>query len=130
MKELEFKTEPLKGDLLEDKNKVDFISYRPEKSDPIDVLLATTVNDLRISLPIEREEQGRYIFGTKKVQVKSVGEKVVIRVGGGWMSVDEFVQTYGMQEMHSVLHHTTNAEHGHEHEKKGIHFHIKQSLKS
>lgn len=92
MKEdLELKTEPLKKDLFDDKNKVEFIKYKPVKSDPIDVLLADTVNSLMINLPIERVYEGKYIFGTKSVSAKIVGERLVIRVGGGWMSADEFV---------------------------------------
>lgn len=106
------KTRELKDDLQQDKINFDFIKYKPVKGDPVDETLAKTLNGLKISLPIERIEPGSYQFGTKQVQVKLVGERVVIRVGGGWMSVEEFVQTYGMEEMHKVLHHSPDHKHG------------------
>ena len=39
------------------------------------------------------------MFGTKKVYSKIMNGKLVIRVGGGYMVVDEFIQTYGELEM-------------------------------
>lgn len=67
---------------------MEFLKYKPVKGDPIDETLAKTINEKRINLPIERIEAGKYLFGTKSVQAKLVGDKVVIRVGGGWMSVE------------------------------------------
>jgi hypothetical protein len=34
------------------------------------------------------------MFGTKKIFSKIMNNKLVIRVGGGFMAVHEFVQTY------------------------------------
>jgi hypothetical protein len=38
-----------------------------------------------------RETEGVYEFGSRKVQVKVEGGKILIRVGGGYLSVDEFL---------------------------------------
>jgi len=42
---------------------------------------------------------GFYMFGSKKIYAKIMNGKLVIRVGGGYMSIDEFMKHYGMQEM-------------------------------
>ena len=38
-----------------------------------------------------RESEGVYQFGTKRVMVKCVKDKIEIRVGGGFLSIDEFL---------------------------------------
>ena len=39
-----------------------------------------------------RESTGVYEFGTKKVEVKVTKGKILIRVGGGYMGIDEFLE--------------------------------------
>ena len=49
------------------------------------------------------------MFGSKRIQVKIVNEKLLIRVGGGYMSVDEFIEQYGKMEvmkLHTVSQNT------------------------
>jgi len=35
------------------------------------------------------------MFGSKKIYAKIINGKLVIRVGGGYMSIDEFMFYYG-----------------------------------
>ena len=42
---------------------------------------------------------GFYMFGTKKIYAKIMNGRLVIRVGGGYMSIDEFMKYHGVQEM-------------------------------
>ena len=39
------------------------------------------------------------MFGTRKVFAKIMNDKLVVRVGGGFMLIDEFLPTYGQQEL-------------------------------
>ena len=39
------------------------------------------------------------MFGTRKVIAKIMNDKLVVRVGGGFMLIDEFLPTYGQQEL-------------------------------
>ena len=55
-----------------------------------------------VGLYVQRIEQGRYIFGTKKISAKIQNGKLIIRVGGGYMSVDEFVSQYGSIELEKM----------------------------
>ena len=38
-----------------------------------------------------RESTGVYEFGTKRVEVRVQKGKILIRVGGGYMNIDEFL---------------------------------------
>jgi hypothetical protein len=49
---------------------------------------------MQIPLPVRRLGDGNYIFGTKKIWAKILNGKLVIRVGGGFMSIEEFFECY------------------------------------
>ena len=76
-------------------------AYRPEKDDPIDIALSDYINTRKTGLkvPFEKKDQGLYSFGTKKIYIKLEQGKLVIRVGGGYMQVDDFVQLYSAVEL-------------------------------
>lgn len=69
--------------------------YKPLKDDPIDQNLANYINRaplrLRSKMQFEREAPGIYRFARKKVFMKIEGETIVIRVGGGYLTIQEFV---------------------------------------
>lgn len=46
-----------------------------------------------------RESEGVYQFGSKKIYVKVHQDKIKIRSGGGYMSIEEFLQMYSQSEM-------------------------------
>ena len=43
---------------------------------------------------LEREGDGVYRFGSKRVLIKLENECIIIRVGGGFMNIEEFVDQY------------------------------------
>ena len=49
-----------------------------------------------------RESEGVYQFGTKRVSVKCVKDKIEIRVGGGFLSLDEFLDQYTPVELEKL----------------------------
>lgn len=53
-------------------------------------------------VPIRKIGGGYYIFGTKKIYAKIMNGKLVIRVGGGYMVIDEFIATYGEIEKNKI----------------------------
>ena len=69
--------------------------YKPMRDDPIDQNLANYINKaplrLRSKMHFEREAPGIYRFARKKVFMKIEGETIVIRVGGGFLTISEFV---------------------------------------
>ncbi|CDW71950.1 gas2 domain containing protein [Stylonychia lemnae] len=78
------------------------ILYRPIKGDLVDELIAKYVNGMTCPLPIKRLGDGNYLFGTKKIYAKIMNGKLVIRVGGGFMSIEEFIATYADFEITKV----------------------------
>ena len=71
------------------------ISYKAFKGDQVDELFADYINKLNCPVPIERQGKGCYMFGTKKIFAKIINGKLVIRVGGGYMGIEEFMKYYG-----------------------------------
>jgi hypothetical protein len=71
-------------------------SYVPVKNDPVDEALANIINERETPLEINfaRESPGAYIFGTKKIAIKLDNGKLLIQVGQGQMTFDDFVNTY------------------------------------
>jgi hypothetical protein len=52
---------------------------------------------------VKRLAAGKYLFGTKSIIAKIVNMKLLIRVGGGFMSADEFIEQYGRIEMIKMM---------------------------
>ena len=49
-----------------------------------------------------RESEGVYQFGTKRVAVKVEKDNIKIRVGGGFLSLDEFLDQYTPAELEKL----------------------------
>lgn len=49
-----------------------------------------------------RESDGIYQFGTKRISVKVEKDKINIRVGGGYLSIDEFLDQYTPVELEKL----------------------------
>mmetsp|Transcript_42625 Transcript_42625/g.40907 ORF Transcript_42625/g.40907 Transcript_42625/m.40907 type:complete len:219 (+) Transcript_42625:2167-2823(+) len=76
--------------------------YRALKGDQVDELLAKYINLTQCPVPIKRLGNGYYLFGSKKIFAKIMNGKLVIRVGGGFMVIEEFIATYAEQEMRKI----------------------------
>lgn len=74
--------------------------YVPAKGDKIDKRLSVFINKSK-NLPIQfiRIGEGLYTFGTKKIAVKILNGKIVIRVGGGYLMIEEFLRLYTFSEL-------------------------------
>ena len=72
--------------------------YIPIKDDPVDCKLADFVNNFpdrnRLKIMFLREAAGVYEFGTKRIEVRLAKNRLTIRVGGGYMGIDEFLDQY------------------------------------
>ena len=49
-----------------------------------------------------RESKSVYQFGTKRVAVRVDKDKINIRVGGGYLSIDEFLDQYTPPELEKL----------------------------
>jgi hypothetical protein len=50
-----------------------------------------------------RESEGVYQFGQKRVYIKiEKGNHILVRVGGGYMSIDQFIKQYTQEEVEKI----------------------------
>lgn len=80
----------------------DRLKYQPVKGDKVDEKMAAYINNFDLDVPLQRLGDGQYIFGQRKIFAKMQNDKLVIRVGGGYMLIDEFLETYGQQELDKI----------------------------
>jgi len=73
-----------------------------EVTEDVDSILAQYINIAGWAVPIKRLGEGYYIFGTKKIFAKILNGQLVIRVGGGYIVIEEFINTYSEQELTKV----------------------------
>ena len=57
---------------------------------------------MEVAVPVRRLGDGFYLFGTRKIFAKVLNNKLVVRVGGGFMSFTEFIDTYAMVELKKI----------------------------
>ena len=74
----------------------DQLIYHPVPSDFVDRKLGEYINSsplkIRINLMrLDRENEGVYRFGSKRAFIKIENDCIIIRVGGGFMNMEEFV---------------------------------------
>eukprot|EP00355_Strombidium_rassoulzadegani_P004324 CAMPEP_0168625254 /NCGR_PEP_ID=MMETSP0449_2-20121227/9895_1 /TAXON_ID=1082188 /ORGANISM="Strombidium rassoulzadegani, Strain ras09" /LENGTH=187 /DNA_ID=CAMNT_0008666959 /DNA_START=540 /DNA_END=1101 /DNA_ORIENTATION=+ len=80
--------------------------YIPIKEDVVDKKLAEYINNYpdrsKLKIMFMRESEGVYQFGSKRVAVKVEKDNIKIRVGGGYLSIDEFLDQYTPQELEKL----------------------------
>ena len=104
LKDSEVEIETLKQYIIDLKQRI--AVYIPVKEDMIDKRLAEYINNYpersKLKIMFMRESEGVYQFGTKKVMVKVEKDNIKIRVGGGFLSIDEFLDQYTPQELEKL----------------------------
>lgn len=73
--------------------------YVPVRDDPIDVAVADFTNTNYPEVPLVREMMGIYMFGAKRVFVKLENGRINVRVGGGFMRIEDFIKFYTPSEV-------------------------------
>ena len=104
LKDAEVEIETLKQYIIDLKQRI--AVYIPVKEDAIDKRLAEYINNYpersKLKIMFMRESSGVYQFGTKRVQVKVERDNIKIRVGGGYLSIDQFLEQYTPQELEKL----------------------------
>lgn len=77
-----------------------YIAHKPDK---IDMTLGNFINKYperkKMGIMFLRESEGVYQFGSKRVYVKvEKGGKILVRVGGGYMNIQEFIEKFTPEE--------------------------------
>lgn len=64
----------------------------------LDELFASHVNTCVHSVGVQRLGDGQYMYGSKKIFGKIMNDKLVIRLNGGFMLIEEFLKNHGEGE--------------------------------
>ena len=104
LRDREIEVETLKAYIIDLKARI--AVYIPVKDDAIDRKLAEYINNYpdrqKLKIMFMRESEGVYEFGSKKVYVKVEKDKIRIKVGGGFLSIDEFLDQYTPAELEKL----------------------------
>lgn len=104
LKDAEVEIETLKQYIIDLKQRI--AVYIPVKDDSVDKKLAEFINNYpersKLKIMFMRETEGVYQFGTKRVAVKVEKDNIKIRVGGGYLSIDEFLDQYTPVELEKL----------------------------
>jgi len=104
VKESEREVDVLKDYIYELKSKVAI--YIPMREDPIDKKLAEYINNYpdrsKLKIMFMRESSGIYQFGSRKIYVRVEKDRIIIRVGGGYLTIDEFLDIYTPIEIERI----------------------------
>ena len=66
-------------------------------------MFAGYLNKAKLTIEVQRISASNYMFGTKKILAKIINGRLVIRVGGGYMNAEEFIEQYGKIEMMKIM---------------------------
>ena len=104
LRDLELENATLKNYIVDLKARV--AVYVPMKDDPVDQKVAEYINNYpdrnKLKIMFMRDSAGVYTFGTKKVKVEVTLGKIQIRVGGGYLSIDEFLDQHTPTELEKI----------------------------
>ncbi len=104
LRDCELEVETLKQYVIDLKSRI--AVYIPVKGDEVDRKLAEYVNNYpdrqKLKIMFMRESEGVYEFGSKRVMVKVEKDKIRVRVGGGFLSIDEFLDQYTAPELEKI----------------------------
>ena len=99
--EMQVEIETLRNYIIDLKSRI--AVYIPVKGDAIDKRIAEYINNYpdrqKLKIMFMRESEGVYQFGSKRVLIRVDKDKINIRVGGGHLSIDEFLDQYTPTEL-------------------------------
>lgn len=104
VRDLEVEAATLKNYIIDLKARI--AVYVPIKDDPVDRKIAEFINNYpdrnKLKVMFMRDSEGVYEFGSKRVNVRVENNKIQIRVGGGYMSIDEFLDQHTPVELQKI----------------------------
>ena len=57
---------------------------------------------MEVAVPVRRLGDGFYLFGTREILARVLNNKLGVRVGGGFMSFTEFIDTHALVELKKI----------------------------
>ena len=79
-----------RNEYIREKNK----KYKAKKGDKVDEMVREFLNTSEQGVEIKRMAEGRYMVGEKKVSAQVLNGKLLIRVGGGYQTLEEYLKLF------------------------------------
>ena len=80
--------------------------YIPVKTDATDVGLAEFMNAYpdksKLKIMFDREKEGIYMYGSRRVTIKVNRGKPQVKIGGGYMPIEDFIDQNGPPELEKL----------------------------
>ncbi|CDW88396.1 cell division protein [Stylonychia lemnae] len=76
--------------------------YKAVKGDAVDEVVQKIVFDLKCQLPIIRVASGKYLIGTDLKMLMIKGTICMVRVGGGWERLEDYINRVQDQEIDKI----------------------------
>ena len=80
----------------------DAIKYKSVDDDVVDKMLEDFIQKNSVKVPINRIDPSKYLFGTKVISAQIINGVLMVRVGGGFMNIEEFVEKHSTKEIISL----------------------------
>lgn len=77
-------------------------AYKAVKGDAVDKVVEDVVFKKGIECPIIRISQGKYLIGTETKMLIIKGESCMVRVGGGFEKLDEYLMRNSDPELEKI----------------------------
>lgn len=77
-------------------------AYKAVKGDAVDKVVEEVVFKRNIECPIVRIAQGKYLIGTESKMLVIKGESCMVRVGGGFEKLDEYLMRNSEAELEKI----------------------------
>jgi len=68
----------------------------------LDELIGQAISTTGCPVPIKKLGEGYYLFGTRKIFAKILNGRLIIRVGGGFVVIEEFISQYAEKELNAI----------------------------
>ena len=76
--------------------------YKSVKGDQVDEAMEILINRFNVNLPVIRIGNGKYLIGTEQKMVVLKNSTCMVRVGGGFERMEEYIQRNQDSELEKI----------------------------
>ena len=76
--------------------------YKSIRGDTVDEVVGNVVNKQDVKVPIIRMQAGKYLIGTESKLLIIKGQSVMVRIGGGFERLDEYLKRNEVNELEKI----------------------------
>ena len=86
------------------------IQFKPKKNSELDFHFSRLIKKLNVRVPIVHIEKNKYLIGSNRCHCSLKGDQVLIRVGGGYERLEEYISSNHDQFAEVLVTHMKNNE--------------------